>query len=79
MSIEGKMSTKKTKNKNRRPSININCGQGLVVSVSFDPDTGEPYDVFLVGRGYKASDVQLNQALYEAWVNISKIMKGKDV
>ena len=55
MSIEGKMSTKKTKNKNRRPSININCGQG-----------------------YKASDVPLNQALYEAGVNISKIMQGKD-
>ena len=44
----------------------------------FDPDTGEPYDVFLVGRGYKASDVPLNQALYEAGVNISKIMQGED-
>ena len=48
------------------------------MSVSFDPETGKPYDVFLVGRGYKASDVPLNQALYEAGVNISKIMQGED-
>ena len=71
------MSTK-NKDKNRRPSINMNCGQGLIVSVSFDPETGKPFDVFLVGRGYKASDVPLNQALYEAGVNISKIMQGED-
>ena len=76
MSIEEKMSKKNSKN--RRPSINMNCGQGLIVSVSFDPDTLKPYDVFLVGRGYKASDVPLNQALYEAGVNISKIMQGED-
>lgn len=65
------------KEKNRRPSVIINCGEGLVVSVSFDPDTLEPYDVFLVGRGYKASDAPLNEALYEAGVTISKIMQGK--
>ena len=66
------------KEKNRRPSVIINCGEGLVVSVSFDPETGKPFDVFLVGRGYKASDVPLNQALYDAGVNISKIMQGED-
>ncbi len=61
---------------NRRPSVNMECGQGLIITVSFDPDTGKAHDVFLVGRGHKASDAPLNEALYEAGVRISKIIQG---
>ena len=35
---------------NRRPCITTDVGMGLVVSVSYHPQSGEPVEVFVTGR-----------------------------
>ena len=49
---------------------------GLAVTVSFHPTTGEAIEVFMTGRG-KASDNDMQNALYEMGVAASKLMQGE--
>jgi len=60
---------------NRRPCINEEIGEGMIVSVSYHPQTGEPVETFLTGRGFKASDSAMANALYELGVTASKLMQ----
>ena len=60
---------------NRRPCINQEIGEGMIVSVSYHPQTGEPVETFLTGRGFKASDSAMANALYELGVTASKLMQ----
>lgn len=61
---------------NRRPCITTELGLGLAVTVSFHPQTGEAIEVFMTGRG-KASDGEMQDALYEMGVVTSKLMQGE--
>lgn len=47
---------------------------GLAVTVSFHPRTGEALEVFMTGRG-KASDNQMQEALYRMGVEASKLIQ----
>ena len=49
---------------------------GLAVTVSFHPRTGEALEVFMTGRG-KASDNQMQEALYRMGVEASKLIQGE--
>jgi len=62
---------------NRRPCESEDVGQGMTVTVSFHPQTGEPVEVFLTGRG-KASDSPMQDALYRLGVSASKMMQRED-
>jgi len=59
---------------NRRPCLTTDVGEGLSVSVSFHPETGEPVEVFMTGRG-KASDSPMQDALYNLGVQASDLMR----
>ena len=59
---------------NRRPCLTEDVGMGLSVTVSFHPDTGQPCEMFLTGRG-KASDNPMQEALYNLGVTASKLMQ----
>jgi hypothetical protein len=64
---------------NRRPSITdevIGDGFRFAVTVGFDPQFGNPVEVFLTKRGKSGSD--LEAALYELGVLASKIMQEND-
>lgn len=64
---------------NRRPSITdevIGDGFKFAVTVGFDPQFGNPVEVFLTKRGKSGSD--LEAALYELGVLASKIMQEND-
>lgn len=61
---------------NRRPCMTTDLGMGLAVTVSFHPVTGEAVEVFMTGRG-KASDNEMQNALYEMGVAASKLMQGE--
>ena len=64
---------------NRRPSITDEVrGEGfeLAVTVGFDPDFGNPCEVFLTKRGKSGSE--LEATLYELGVLASKIMQEND-
>lgn len=61
---------------NRRPCVTTDLGLGLAVTVSFHPTTGEAVEVFMTGRG-KASDNDMQNALYEMGVTASKLMQGE--
>jgi len=64
---------------NRRPSITdevIGDGFRFAVTVGFDPQFGNPVEVFLTKRGKSGSD--LEAALYEIGVLASKIMQEND-
>ena len=58
---------------NRRPSINTRT-DNFHVSVGFNPYTGFPVDVMIVGRGLVGT--QLDSELYDLSVKISKLMQG---
>ena len=63
----------------RRPSITDEVrGEGfeLAVTVGFDPDFGNPCEVFLTKRGKSGSE--LEATLYELGVLASKIMQEND-
>jgi hypothetical protein len=60
---------------NRRPCISEEVGEGMVVTVSYHPQSGEPVEVFLTGRGYKASDNPMTSALYKLGVTASKLIQ----
>lgn len=62
---------------NRRPCITTDVGEGLAVTVSFHPETSAPIEVFLSGRGKKASDGPMTDALYNMGVEASKLMQNK--
>jgi hypothetical protein len=47
----------------------------MVVTVSYHPQTSEAVEVFLTGRGHKASDSPMTDALYELGVKASKLMQ----
>jgi hypothetical protein len=64
---------------NRRPCITTDVGEGLAVTVSFHPETAIPVEVFLSGRGKKASDGPMTDALYNIGVEASKLMQNKDI
>jgi len=64
---------------NRRPCITTDVGEGLAVTVSFHPETAIPVEVFLSGRGKKASDGPMKDALYNMGVEASKLMQNKDI
>jgi hypothetical protein len=64
---------------NRRPNITDEVrGDGfeLAVTVGFDPDFGNPCEVFLTKRGKSGSE--LEATLYELGVLASKIMQEND-
>tara|TARA_R110001606_G_scaffold180931_1_gene327593 strand:- start:103 stop:363 length:261 start_codon:yes stop_codon:yes gene_type:complete len=63
---------------NRRPCVTTDVGEGLAVTVSFHPETNTPVEVFLSGRGKKASDGPMTDALYNMGVEASKMMQNKD-
>ena len=58
---------------NRRPCVTEDIGMGLSVTVSYHPQTGQPCEVFLTGRG-KASDNPMQDALYNLGVTASNLM-----
>jgi hypothetical protein len=51
----------------------------MTVTVSYHPNTGEPVEVFLTGRGVKASDSPMTDALYRLGVVASKMMQKEPV
>ena len=51
---------------NRRPCLTTDVGEGLSVSVSFHPETGEPIE---------ASDSPMQDALYNLGVQASDLMR----
>lgn len=53
-------------------------GEGMVVTVSYHPKTGQPVEVFLTKRGEKASDSPMSKALYNLGVRASKLMQRED-
>ena len=64
---------------NRRPSVTDEVsgdGFDLAVTVGFDPNFGNPCEVFLTKRGKSGS--QLEATLYELGVLASKIMQEID-
>tara|TARA_R110002167_G_scaffold158510_1_gene353718 strand:- start:21 stop:272 length:252 start_codon:yes stop_codon:yes gene_type:complete len=65
---------KKKKIPNRRPCYTTEVGEGLAVTVSFHPDSGEPIEVFITGRG-KASNSPMQDALYNMGVQASELMQ----
>jgi hypothetical protein len=58
----------------RRPSVTV-TGEYLSASVSFDPRTGAPCEVFFVSRGKTGTD--LNEELEELSIQISRIMQHR--
>ncbi len=63
---------------NRRPCITTDVGEGLSITVSYHPDTEEPVELFVTGRGKKASDGPMTDALYNLGVVASKLMQKED-
>ena len=64
---------------NRRPCITTDVGEGLSITVSYHPDTEEPVELFVTGRGKKASDGPMTDALYNLGVVASKLMQKEDL
>ena len=62
---------------NRRPCVTTDVGEGLAVTVSFHPKTGEAVEVFMTGRG-KASDNPMQDALYNMGVKAAELMQMED-
>ena len=63
----------------RRPSVTdevVGDGFILAVTVGFDPNFGNPCEIFLTKRGKSGS--QLETTLYELGVLASKIMQEND-
>ena len=64
---------------NRRPCITTEVGEGLSVTVSYHPETNEAVEIFVPGRGKKASDGPMTDALYNLGVQASKLMQKEDL
>jgi len=60
--------------KNRRPCVTTRT-ENFHFSISFDPDTGQPVEFFITGRGKVGQ--QLDLELYDLSVAASKVMQGK--
>lgn len=60
---------------NRRPCVTEDVGMGLSVTVSYHPKTLQPVEVFMTGRGEKASDNPMTDALYNMGVAASLLMQ----
>ena len=63
---------------NRRPCVTTDVGEGLAVSVSYQPETNEAVEVFVSSRGKKASDGPMTDALYNLGVQVSSIIQNKE-
>ena len=63
---------------NRRPCVSQDVGEGMTVTVSYHPKSGDAVEVFLTGRGMKASDSPMTDALYRLGVVASKMMQKED-
>ncbi len=63
---------------NRRPCVSQDVGEGMTVTVSYHPQSGDAVEVFLTGRGMKASDSPMHDALYKLGVVASKMMQKED-
>jgi hypothetical protein len=59
---------------NRRPCINSRT-DNFHFSVGFDPETGNPVEFFIIGRGKVGQE--LDTELYELSVKTSKLMQGE--
>ena len=59
---------------NRRPCINTRT-ENFHFSVSFDPYTSYPVDMFITGRGKVGQELDVE--LYELTVKASKLMQGE--
>ena len=59
---------------NRRPCINDRT-DNFHFSVGLHPETGNPVDVFITGRGKVGQDLDIE--LYELSVKASKLMQGE--
>lgn len=60
--------------KKRRPCVTART-DNFHFSISYDPETGNAVDFFIVGRGKVGQ--QLDEELYELSVTASKLMQGK--
>jgi len=60
---------------NRRPCVTEDIGMGMSVTVSYHPKTGQAVEVFMSGRGDKASDNPMTEALYNLGVRASLLMQ----
>lgn len=60
---------------NRRPCVTEDIGMGMSVTVSYHPETLQPVEVFMTGRGEKASDNPMTEALYNMGVTASLLMQ----
>lgn len=58
----------------RFPATTIDCGP-FTAKVDFDPQTGAPHAVFIMGRGKIGHD--LDSFLYDLSTKISRVMQGK--
>ena len=58
----------------RRPCINTRT-KHFHFSVGFDPDTGQPVEIFITGRGKVGQELDFE--LYELSVEASKLMQGE--
>lgn len=63
---------------NRRPCVSQDVGEGMTVTVSYHPQSGDAVEVFLTGRGMKASDSPMHDALYKLGVVASKMMQKEE-
>jgi|GEM_PF-2018958 len=63
---------------NRRPCVSQDVGEGMTVTVSYHPKSGDAVEVFLTGRGVKASDSPMAEALYRLGVVASKMMQKEN-
>lgn len=63
--------------RNRRPSVTTKVGR-FAATVSFDPSTGHPIEVFITDRGVKVGE-WLDEALYNLGVEVSKIMQKETI
>ena len=59
---------------NRRPCINTRT-DNFHFSVGFDPETGNPVEFFITGRGKVGQDLDIE--LYELSVKASKLMQAE--
>ena len=63
---------------NRQPCCSQDVGEGMTVTVSYHLKSGDAVEVFLTGRGMKASDSPMTDALYKLGVVASKMMQKED-
>ena len=69
-----KLAVMATQLSTRRPCINTRT-KNFHFSVGFDPQTGQPVEFFITGRGKVGQE--LDTELYELSVEASKLMQGE--